>query len=103
MIIKHINLIIPYVKNSKKKKYQKFIICQKTLNFVQTVFYQIKGQEYLLIKIIYVMHVFTLEINQKLIGLIEKKNLMNCYQNIEKKMDNLMLLFHQVEAKTALS
>ena len=48
------------------------------------------------------MRVLTLEIKQKLIGLIERKNLKNCYQNIEKKMVNLMLLFHQVEAKTAL-
>ena len=58
----------------KKKMYQKFIICQKMLNFVLTVLYQIKDQEYLLIKIIYVTRVLTLEINQKLIGLIERKN-----------------------------
>ena len=44
------------------------------LNFVLTVLYQIKDQEYLLIKIIYVTRVLTLEINQKLIGLIERKN-----------------------------
>ena len=44
------------------------------LNFVLTVLYQIKGPEYLLIKIIYVTRVLTLEINQKLIGLIERKN-----------------------------
>ena len=58
----------------QKKMYQKFIICQKMLNFVLTVLYQIKGPEYLLIKIIYVTRVLTLEINQKLIGLIERKN-----------------------------
>ena len=58
----------------KKKMYQKFIICPKMLNFVLTVLYQIKGPEYLLIKIIYVTRVLTLEINQKLIGLIERKN-----------------------------
>jgi len=58
----------------QKKMYQKFIICQKMLNFVLTVLYQIKDQEYLLIKIIYVTRVLTLEINQKLIGLIERKN-----------------------------